>query len=93
MLKIKEQQLRGGKMTEISTDAHWSSGIITIREEQPWDKEDAPAESRISWSSGGVAEGFTELEVAERMLEAWTRAVEIMRENERKVLDSQEATV
>ena len=77
MLKITKQENSHSTTTSITTENHWSDGVITI-----YDYNDKDAD--ISYSSGGVNDGVHPIDLARSMVEAWTEAHEILLNIQRK---------
>ena len=70
MIIIQKYPTRSGSQTTISTENHWpSDGIIRITDDERG--------VRIGYSSGGVKDNVSAVELAQSMVEAWTEALEI----------------
>ena len=75
MVQVEKQDLRGAVLYKLSTDAHWTD-IINIRS---YDADDAfkPGQVDLSYSSGGALD-LPPQDLAQRMVEVWKEAQEIV---------------
>jgi hypothetical protein len=75
MIKIKKEDIYNGKLITITTDVHWSDGVISIRDQKDINRK---AEIDVGYSSGGVNDQVHPVDLCQRMVEAWTEALEIV---------------
>lgn len=82
-VSVEKQELSFGELYNITTEAHWSDHIITIRKETSLKRED---KITINYSSGGALNVSPE-ELAEAMSNAWAKAKQIVKKlvNEKTV--------
>jgi hypothetical protein len=74
-----EERLIGTVIYNYKAPTHWSSGICTVAVEHDFDGNISVS---LRWGSGGINNGFTDIEIANTMANAFTMASKRMQQIE-----------
>ena len=74
-----EQRLVGRVTYNYKAPTHWSSGICSVAVDHDFDGDISVS---LHWGSGGINKGFTDIEIANTMANAFTMASKRMQQIE-----------
>ena len=74
-----EERLMGRVVYNYKAPTHWSSGICSVSVDHDFDGDISVS---LHWGSGGINNGFTDIEIANTMANAFTMASKRMQQIE-----------